>query len=254
MGKAPAFQFYVRDWLSDPQLRQCCFAVRGMWIDFLCYMWEAPEKGELRGTILSLGRLIGATPEEMKIFMEECLKHLFANVTCNGDVTNCNSEVTLKNRRMFREGQTRKNTKERVAKHRAKKAGNGPSNSEVTPPSSSSSSSSLKSSSLRSEDFSPAAQDATADPPILTLPILGGEEYPVTQAQVSTWSEAYPAVDVSLALRQMREWIESNPTKKRKNVRRFITNWLKREQEKGGNRGQLRPPGNKPQPHGRDIW
>ena len=247
MGKAPAFQFYVRDWLSDPQLRQCSFVVRGMWIDFLCYMWEAPEKGVLRGTISSLSRLIGAAPEEMKTFMAECLKYQFASVTCNGDVTNCNSEVTLINRRMVREEKTRNDTKLRVRKHRSNVKGND----DVTPPSSSSSSSSNISSSLRSEDISPVAgKTAPVDPPVLTLPVLGGGEYPVTQAQVSMWAEAYPAVDVSLSLRQMREWLESNPTKKRKNVRRFITNWLKREQERGGNRGRPQPSGNKPQPQG----
>lgn len=51
------------------------------------------------------------------------------------------------------------------------------------------------------------------------------------------WSEAYPACDVELELRQMREWLLSNPDKRKKNYRRFITNWLARSQERGGTKG-----------------
>jgi len=32
----------------------------------------------------------------------------------------------------------------------------------------------------------------------------------------------------------MKAWLLSNPEKKKKNYRRFITNWLSRSQEKGG--------------------
>ena len=94
-GKAPAFQFYVRDWLSDPQLRMCCFAVRGMWMDFLCYMWLAPEKGMLSGTVEGLARLIGATLQEMELFLIESMNYEFANVTCNGNVTNITLRTNL---------------------------------------------------------------------------------------------------------------------------------------------------------------
>jgi len=48
------------------------------------------------------------------------------------------------------------------------------------------------------------------------------------------WKEAYPACDIEIELNQMREWLLSNPNKRKKNYRRFITNWLTRSQEKGG--------------------
>lgn len=51
---------------------------------------------------------------------------------------------------------------------------------------------------------------------------------------VNQWREAYPACDIELELKQMREWLLSNPSKKKKNYRRFITNWLSRSQERGG--------------------
>jgi len=42
----------------------------------------------------------------------------------------------------------------------------------------------------------------------------------------------------------MKEWLLSNPKKRKKNYRRFITNWLTRSQEKGGTKskkGQITP-------------
>lgn len=61
----------------------------------------------------------------------------------------------------------------------------------------------------------------------------------ITGKEIDGWSEAYPAVDVLQALRSMRQWCLSNPKKKKtaRGVRRFITSWLEREQNKGGNQG-----------------
>jgi hypothetical protein len=59
--------------------------------------------------------------------------------------------------------------------------------------------------------------------------------YGITDVQVALWQEAYPAVDVELELRQMGEWCKAAGAKGRKNNwRAFITNWLKRQQDKGG--------------------
>ncbi len=142
-GKAPAFQFYVRDWLSDPQLRMASHSAKGIWIDLLCFMWEAPERGILTGTEIQLAKMVGATEEDFKLFLEEAVTLKFANVTLS------NEKVTLENRRMKREQKTRDNTKLRVQRHRS----NAPSNDEVTPPSSSSSSSSIIEQELELPDF-----------------------------------------------------------------------------------------------------
>jgi len=48
------------------------------------------------------------------------------------------------------------------------------------------------------------------------------------------WRDAFPAVDIEQELRRMREWLLANPTKKKSNYRKFITNWLSRQQDKGG--------------------
>ena len=48
------------------------------------------------------------------------------------------------------------------------------------------------------------------------------------------WRETFPAIDVEQELREMELWAAANPARRKSNWFRFITNWLSREQEKGG--------------------
>ncbi|MEM7828703.1 MAG: hypothetical protein QW561_05115 [Candidatus Aenigmatarchaeota archaeon] len=50
---------------------------------------------------------------------------------------------------------------------------------------------------------------------------------------IGKWQDAYPAVDVIQELKAMAAWVASQPrTRWKKDWRRFITNWLSREQDK----------------------
>ena len=70
---------------------------------------------------------------------------------------------------------------------------------------------------------------------VVRLPLSDGSEYGVRSADVAEWEKAYPAVDVLLELQQMRSWCLANPKqcKTGKGVKRFIVNWLAKEQDKG---------------------
>lgn len=86
-----------------------------------------------------------------------------------------------------------------------------------------------------------AAEQTTAPEPepIITLPLNTGEEFPFYQKDLDEFANLYPAVDVLQAMRGMRGWCMTNPTKRKtKNgIKRFVNSWLAREQDKGGNRG-----------------
>ena len=73
--------------------------------------------------------------------------------------------------------------------------------------------------------------------PEISIPLISDEEFPIYQHHIDEWKTAYPAVDVLQALRAMRQWCLSNPRKRKtkRGVRRFITSWLERLQNKGGN-------------------
>jgi hypothetical protein len=64
----------------------------------------------------------------------------------------------------------------------------------------------------------------------------------ITDSDRAAWSEAYPAVDIKRAIAAASEWLKSNPAKRKKQHRRFLTAWLSRQQERGGDIPSNRAP------------
>lgn len=62
----------------------------------------------------------------------------------------------------------------------------------------------------------------------------------ITDKDREGWRKAYPACNVDIELKQMKEWLLSNPDKRKSRYRRFITNWLSRSQERGGSKGKIK--------------
>ena len=46
-GKRPYFRFFPADWRSDPGLRMCSIAARGLWMEMLCLMHDGEPYGHL---------------------------------------------------------------------------------------------------------------------------------------------------------------------------------------------------------------
>lgn len=152
MAKLPAFQFYPSGWLRDSQLRMTIASTRGIWIDFLAHMWNAPERGVIEGSPDQLRRLLGCTKEEFDTFVSEAeqLKFCDISVTLSRSVTPESRELLrIRNRRMVREEKSRNQATIRQRRHRE---GESPepqsrdSHADITHASSSSSSSSSASS------------------------------------------------------------------------------------------------------------
>lgn len=61
----------------------------------------------------------------------------------------------------------------------------------------------------------------------------------VTQADIDTWSTAYPAVDIGFELNKIQAWLHSNPNKRKtvNGCKRFINSWLEKAQNSGGSNG-----------------
>lgn len=131
MAKAPAFQFYVRDWLSDPLLRQASLVSRGIWIDLLCYMWMKPDRdGKFETTPLRLAKMVcGGSINESLHFLNDLWDLEFGDMEFDEKVSfpiteeNNNTKITLINRRMYNDYLTRKGGRERQAKFREKGGG-----------------------------------------------------------------------------------------------------------------------------------
>lgn len=83
------------------------------------------------------------------------------------------------------------------------------------------------------------AEPQVADaPPVISLPLNDGTFFDVSENDRAKWSQLYPNVDVLQQLRNMAGWCDANPTKRktRSGIKRFITTWLAKEQDRGGHR------------------
>lgn len=80
------------------------------------------------------------------------------------------------------------------------------------------------------------ASQTDESPTVIKLPLRDGSEFDVKQSLVAELIPLYPAVDVPQTLNEMKGWLLGNPSRRktRDGSRRFITNWLKTEQEKHG--------------------
>lgn len=94
------------------------------------------------------------------------------------------------------------------------------------------------------EEYILCAEPQAADaPPVISLPLNDGTFFDVSENDRAKWSQLYPNVDVLQQLRNMAGWCDSNPIKRktRGGIKRFITAWLAREQDKGGKAPQNKP-------------
>lgn len=94
------------------------------------------------------------------------------------------------------------------------------------------------------EEYILCAKPQAADaPPVISLPLNDGTFFDVLENDRAKWSQLYPNVDVLQQLRNMAGWCDANPTKRktRGGIKRFITAWLAREQDKGGKAPQNKP-------------
>ena len=80
----------------------------------------------------------------------------------------------------------------------------------------------------------PERSEPTA-PPVISLILNTGDEYPFFQKDIDDWSALYPNVDVMQEMRSMKGWCMNNPSKRKtkRGIRAFVNRWLAKEQDKG---------------------
>lgn len=81
------------------------------------------------------------------------------------------------------------------------------------------------------------------DSEFIRLPLNDGSEFSVTESLISEFESLYPAVDVRQALRNQRGWLLSDQRRRKtsRGIKKFITGWLAKDQDRGGNRGRDSP-------------
>lgn len=80
-------------------------------------------------------------------------------------------------------------------------------------------------------DESSPPEEATTEPPVFSMPKLGGKDFPITQQLFDAYKEAYPAVDVMAEFKKMKAWLLSRKENMKKNIPKFANSWLSRAQD-----------------------
>lgn len=261
MSKAPAFQFYAKDWL-DMRVMRMSFEAQGVYIRLLAHIWaDTDTQFSIENNHRMLSRMIGIS--------EKKFKKIFAEIQWPNDPIFILEDGFLVSKRLKRERekQIKISTKRseaaqnRWAENDANAYANAYANAKQMEckrdalQSSSSSSKTEKTkeeSSLRSDSCAEVAKPPTAPKPVKpkkflvkipdqtplrgTLPLANGTYFEVRQSLVDELAPLYPAVDVLAALRSMKSWLIGNPRKRKtkRGIMAFITGWLDRDQNQGG--------------------
>lgn len=119
MSKLPFMKWYCGDWMKDPAVSLCSPATRGVWFDLLNAMHEAGRVGSLSGTREQLARIARCVPSDLALALTDL------QTTGAADVSERNGVVTVGNRRMRRESQSRTANRLRQQRFRSCESDNG---------------------------------------------------------------------------------------------------------------------------------
>lgn len=228
--KLPSLQFYPGDWLKDPKLRSVSLAARGLWMDMLCLMHENDRRGYLQlgsgkpVTAEHLARMTGCSPDDASRLLQE--------LEDSGVYSRTEQDV-IYNRRMVRDDQKR-----RLCSEAGKKGGGNPTfKGQTKGDSKGRDKGGAKASSSASTSVVEVGEEEGAAlrlvESIAWTPDAGWTG--ISDTDRASWRAAYPACDINRQLAAMHEWLMRNPEKAHKRRwGRFVTNWMARSQEKGG--------------------
>jgi hypothetical protein len=101
VAKLPYFPFYPSDWLRDTIGLSA--ASRGIWIDILCFLWDAPSRGRLTLPFDVWASRLRLSTASLNPLLSE-----LADAGCFESDADIDGNLTLWNRRMVREEKARK--------------------------------------------------------------------------------------------------------------------------------------------------
>jgi len=123
-GKAPSVQFYFKDFMAD--MKEHDPEIVGAWILILCKIWHDNNRGEITKNISQLAKIMQTTEIKTKEFLN------YFSVEKIADVTECNGQVTIINRRSKRDHKLKEQNRLRQERYREKSGKYGDSNAVVT--------------------------------------------------------------------------------------------------------------------------
>ncbi len=239
MTKSPAYPMYAADFDTDT----AAWGNRevGAYLRLLNYGWIN------RGIPDDLVRLAKIAREQPAYFKKRLWPLLSTKFISNGTpdkLFNPRQEIERKKQKEYREKQSK------AGKEGADKRwhGGGDGESMATPSDKDGGqggetiafqSSPSSTPSKTKEKDSPVPKKSVQHPPLPRIDFNFEQRdfIGITEEDITSWSEAFPVVDIKLEIKKAREWLLSNPERRKKKYRKFLTAWFSRTQDKGGTKG-----------------
>lgn len=238
MSKPPAFQLYASDFYMDTA-GWTAWEV-GVYLRLLLYEWV---NGGIPNDIESIARIVGEPiPAKTKRFNKRrgvILCEFEVKITCNtlkkfslnsnGFLINSRLEEVREKQNEYREKQSISGSK---GIEKKKKEGIYPFKKLSDPSSNPSSNPSSETQALQSS----SSINKPPIVPLLKIPLIKKDgEFEITQKDIDGWQETFPGMDVLPCIRFIRQWNIDTPDRRktRRGIRKHISGWLARDNDKG---------------------
>jgi uncharacterized protein YdaU (DUF1376 family) len=254
MGKLPFMQFYPADWIQDTQTLDQ--SAKGSWIDILCQMWLAPERGVLDWCLDEFTTLLrlknDSETEEMVAHLERVADITLFDAQRN-QVENVENATHIKliNRRMVRDEEKRKAKQLADLKYNDKRTKKKRSANDTKTTDIYQKSEVRSQKSIRKEKIAPSHRNVTVPPPWPNDDIWLSEllktqvfcSHCADQLQDYQWWEfaakSLGGIDrafIEKEFAKINAWWRENPTKHKtaNGMRRFIRTWLEKAKNDQG--------------------
>ncbi len=233
----PAFQFYVKDWLTNSRVILMTATERGAYINLLAHLWIAMQRGEgLLADDKALMRLSGCTEIEwgeagtnVQRMFNKRGEHLF-----NERLTE-EFNKHVKHREKCRAAGIASGKSRRQKTLSPEQALNERSTN-VEPNTNTSVSSSVSTSPSSKPTNRSCTEPETDIRAVLEFETVGKvKTWNLTQAKLDEYQELYPGMSVIGECKKARQWIRDNPTRRKTagGMTRMLGSWLSRAQNRG---------------------
>jgi hypothetical protein len=228
----PWFKFYSTEFLLDARVNALTLQEQAIVVRMWCVCHQT---GAIPDDPVALARLIGVSPKTLR----SCWDHVRMMFTSSPDHAGMIRSSRLDDERMRSEVK-RKRQSEGANKTNDLRWGGGNRSASLTDRSKEEDKEEdgekkePKGSSSCAKPGKPApAPDSS--PVVMVLPCVGKgcKEWPITEATMAKWKEAFPGVDPVDQARRMKLWLEGNPTRQKTatGMARFALSWMGRAQD-----------------------
>ena len=226
MANSPAFQYYPADLISDPEVMFWDMEMLGAYWQMITFLWL--NDGKFEFTLEKIRKIFRKKTEKTAKRLWKKIEKKF--LVEDGIVTHRRVTKEMQRQAEYKLKRSKAGKKGMESRwHDDNKCYDFVITNGITKNNSSSSSSSSSSSINNNTIYNYESKEFEN----------------ITSVMMEKWAEAYPAVNIEMEIKRAAIWAGDNPSKRKKQWGRFLSNWFKRNQERGVNKERVNPPSNK---------